>query len=806
MDFYSHIEKENNEITFKRFLKGHLKDVADAIEGDTAGVYDDALLSKVGYLIGIGHDFGKYTTFFQKYLLTGENQSNLQRHGFISAVFTAYEIMRSIDLNKGRYTMYLPLIAYFDVLHHHGDLNSFKDDIIDSQSLEDEDFIYVDERMRDKLIIMKEQIQDILKNKDDIQKEYDILYAGIDIGGFYSDWLKVLYEIDREKYKLSMEDKDLKSYIFSLLLFYYSALIDSDKRNAAGVKYIERKKIPQDIVDNFRKSRFNINSKEGIFGLRNEIYNKIVDKIQKVNLDNHIFTLTAPTGTGKTLASFSAAVKLRHRIENERGITPRIIYSLPFTSIIDQNYDVVDEVLSQIDDFSRDKSAYLIKHHHLSDVKYKYENEDRPVDESLMLVESWDSEVIVTTFVQLLHTLFGYKNRFLKKFHNIANSIILLDEVQNIDVKYWPAINAIFNIITKELHCYIILLTATKPLIFDEGDAIELLDDNEKYFKSLNRVKLITDLKSKSLDELVDIFVNNYDEGKSYLVILNTIKSSLNFYDRLKSKLNIKNTDLYYLSTNIIPKERLNRINKIRNEIKEGKKIIVVSTQVVEAGVDLDVDIVIRDLAPIDSIVQASGRCNRRNLKGIGSVYVYNLSDKRSYSSMVYGAVSIDCAKNVLRDEIEEESFYDMINQYFEIVKQKKDLSISSGLIEAIDNFCFDGGENVNSISKFHLIDKRAQYVDVFIQVDKDAILTWEKYEQGILHEKDFKKRQENYLNIRRDLKSYIISVPLKLAKNMIIPTKNSSLFLLPYENLNDYYSLDTGFNRNIDDDTILFF
>ncbi|SHF38785.1 CRISPR-associated helicase, Cas3 family [Caldanaerobius fijiensis DSM 17918] len=808
MEYYSHIQTEDGEIIFKRFLKDHLKDVADVLVEGVESLYKDKVIQDIGYIIGIGHDFGKYTTYFQNYLLTGETSSNLHRHGFISAVFTAYLVEKAVEGLRGGYYKYLPLISYFCVLHHHGDLYSFNADVIKKSDLDDPDFKCVGERMRDKLLIMKEQLKDIVKNKEAIEVEYAEIFKNVQLQEFCYSWIDVLKEIDKERYFLfKKEDDATKSFLYELLLFYYSSLIDGDKRNAARVSVIERKYIPADLVDSYRKKKFDTIATDGMNGMRNEIYDKVTDKIMHVSLDNHLFTLTAPTGMGKTLTSLSAALKLRERVKKEKGIMPRVIYSLPFTSIIDQNFNVIEDVLSQLEDFESNRSQYLIKHHHLAETVYKLGDEEKPVDESLLLVESWESEIIVTTFVQLIHTLFGYKNRFLKKFHNIAGSIILLDEVQNIPIEYWPAVNEVLNRISTHLGCYIILLTATKPLIFREGEAIELLDDNRKYFEALDRVKLIHDLRPLTLEGFADEFLKIYDGQKSYLIVLNTIRSSLEFYGLIKERLNGENRDFYYLSTNIIPKERKRRVDEIRNALRTGKKIVVVSTQVVEAGVDIDLDVVLRDLGPIDSIIQVAGRCNRSNLRGRGEVYVFNLQDKRSYSSMIYGVLSTTISKEILKEETDESRFYDMINEYFYKVRDKKDLSQSDNLIDAMRNFCFDDNENVecNKLSNFQLIKENMNYVDVFVETDEDSVKIWEEYEEGILHERDFVKRQQNYLKMRKNFRDHIISVPLKLARDLIRPTKTSSILLIPLENKEFYYDDETGFKRDIDDEVLIF-
>ncbi len=344
-------------------------------------------------------------------------------------------------------------------------------------------------------------------------------------------------------------------------------------------------------------------------------------------------------------------------------------------------------------------------------------------------------------------------------------------------------------------------------MIFEEGEAIELLDDNRKYFEALDRVKLIPRLEPLTLDQFADEFVMMYEDGISYLVVLNTINASLRFYRAIKEKLRDKGVAFFYLSTNIIPRERRKRIQEIRSALQKGKKIIVVSTQVVEAGVDIDLDAVVRDLGPIDSIVQVAGRCNRSGWRDKGRVYVFNLKDSRSYSAMIYGALSTIVSIDVLKGETDENRFYEMINEYFERVKDKKSFQKSDDLIEAMNSFCFDVDDNVEccKLSDFQLIEENRDYVDVFVQVDDEAAKIWDEYEKGVLKEKDFVKRQENYLKVRRDFKDHLVSVPVRVAKDLIRPTKNSSVWLVPLENKEYYYDDETGFKRDIDDEILIF-
>ncbi|MGB2843026.1 MAG: CRISPR-associated helicase Cas3' [Halobacteriota archaeon] len=459
-------------------------------------------------------------------------------------------------------------------------------------------------------------------------------------------------------------------------------MIDSDKKHAGHIREIERKELPEGLVEEYLGlPEFKEENKSNINHIRNEIRRSVLKNIRDPkNINQRIFTLTAPTGTGKTLTSLSAALILRNKLkeafklENE----PRIIYSLPFTSIIDQNYNVFDGVLSQIKDFEKRESEYLLKHHHLSEIFYKTGsiNKEKDVDESLVLIESWESEIIVTTFIQLFHTLIGYKNRSLKKFHNIVNSIIILDEVQNIPIEYWKLTGEVLTAITRYFNCRIILMTATKPLIFEEGTYKELVDGYESYFNmvELNRVCLKIDSDGGQIPE----FCNSLDDWSknSYLFVLNTINSSLEFYKAIINRIQELGLafKVCYLSTNIIPKERRQRIEKIKEAINNGQKIAVVSTQLIEAGVDIDCDCVCRDMGPLDSIIQVAGRCNRNKRLEQSDMYLLNLvSEGNKPFTGIYDPVLLDVVRQILNDksQIPESGFLKLINEFFEVAKAK---------------------------------------------------------------------------------------------------------------------------------------
>lgn len=808
MEFYSHLEPER--ILLKKHLKYVGENSKEIIESKEFSGVDKEVIADISYLIGIAHDFGKYTTFFQN-KLKGYPSGEEANHGLVSALF-AFELVKRYlmgrTLEKEASYKFLPLIAYFVVKHHHGDLKDIKDDI-DVKNLFDGGFRNI-----------CKQLKDIKSNRKQIEEEYAFLLQDYDIQTddlsldlakyerdirSSEDIKPLITELDKSAYYFRHKNEDIIYYLLVQLL--YSALIDADKRHAGRVREIERKKLSDNLVELYlSEEEFKKENESKINPIRTEIRKSVLGNIELEYNNHKIFTITAPTGTGKTLTSLSAALKLRKLLKNELnlGYEPRIIYSLPFTSIIDQNFEVFDHVLSQIKDFEENQSQYLLKHHHLSEIFYKTADMDKEkdVDESLALIESWESEIIVTTFIQLFHTLIGYKNRSLKKFHNIVNSIIILDEVQNIPIEYWNLVRKVLIAMTEYFNCRIILMTATKPLIFEEGEYKELVDDYEKYFESeeLNRVCLHIGSERK---QILDFCKELNDWSKqSYLFVFNTIGASLEFYDEIKEGIQESDFRLYYLSTNIVPKERRKRIEEIRELIKNNKEVVVVSTQLIEAGVDVDCDCVYRDMAPLDSIIQVAGRCNRNKRNELGKVEVIDLSkinekgEEKRYADYIYDKELLKIVRDLLEDkrEIMEKDFLEMVNEYFKEARAKS--RMEKELIRSIYELYFydkTPDDKRKPISKFELIKEDYYKIDVFVEMDDKARDVWEEYEK-IKNNKNLEpyERKKEFLKIKRQFYDYVISIPQIYASDF----RDDKIGHVSNEELKIYYDLETGFKR----------
>jgi len=591
-----------------KLLIDHLQRVGDlcmnTVEENSLNIEDAELLREAAYIVGITHDMGKATRFFQEYIAENDEKKKKSlkarettHHGLLSAFFTYAAIKEYLSQKerKGELAEYLPIISFLAVKRHHGNLQNAMDEIKE-----------IDTDKEKILKLAEEQIGSMEERKEEIGELLPVLLAKknidikIDIDNTINYILNVAVNDIRRKEKSFMRGLSERGNIYPYFIFQflYSALLDADKTDAGldGIN-LDRLELSSGLVDDFRDAKGFSSSKSDINNLRNQIYDEAVERIKGWDLNDRILSLNVPTGTGKTLTALSVSLKLRERLEDVRKIKPRIIYALPFLSIIDQNYNVFEEVILR-PSASQD-SRLLLKHHHLADVKFKIEESEFDVDKSLLLLEGWNAEIIVTTFWQLFNTLFSNRNKQLRKFNKLANSIIILDEVQAVPHQYWPLIHDSLKLLTEKFNSYVVFMTATQPLIFDEakGEIKEIAQRKEEYFRSLNRIKLVPRIeKAMTLDEFKALLETDLSEkpDKDFLIVLNTIGSAQEVY-RFIQGLPLENTNTVFLSTNIIPKVRLERIEGIRKSGDEPRKRrVIVSTQLIEAGVDrqcLDLDV-----------------------------------------------------------------------------------------------------------------------------------------------------------------------------------------------------------------------
>ena len=325
----------------------------------------------------------------------------------------------------------------------------------------------------------------------------------------------------------------------------------------------------------------------------------------KARLTPQVYSLTVPTGGGKTLSSLAFA--LDHAVANKLR---RVIYAIPFTSIIEQNAKVFQDILGR---------ESVLEHH------CNFNEKDEPEEVAYnrrrgLAAENWDAPVVVTTNVQFFESLFSNKPSRCRKLHNIAGSVIVLDEAQAIPTEYLEPCLAALRELVDRYNCSLVLCTATQPALNDSALRMRLPKIHEII---TNPQQLYADLRRTQVE-----FVGRLTDGElstrlaeknQVLCIVATKPQARKLFEMLP-----EGEGNFHLSTNMYPEHRRKVLDAIRTRIKQNKPCRVVSTSLVEAGVDLDFPVVYRAIAGLDSIAQAAGRCNREGkMADLGRVYVY---------------------------------------------------------------------------------------------------------------------------------------------------------------------------------------
>jgi CRISPR-associated endonuclease/helicase Cas3 len=792
--FYSHLKRDaNNQITKQKLLATHIKGIKSIVTQSVhTAILDQATLDALQVIIKL-HDLGKYTQYFQTYLLTGKK--HLQHHAQIGAA-TAYYLTKA-NSNK------LAFMVYCIIRFHHLNLTNIKELCSDHDKNKVE---------------MKYWQKDLLPKLHIIEQELQLKLPNNCIPNTLPNLFDVIYYV--------IEEKDIKNYF--LLNHLFSLLIEADKLDASETPIYTRKVIDSKVVANYLQ-QFNNTSQQN--NIRSEVRQTVLQNLNDPNIvHQRLFTLTAPTGIGKTYTSLDFALHLKQKLEENTDRKIQIIYALPFINIIEQGLDNYQKVLPA--------DVNLLAHYQFSDVfeqNNKKDDESINYNQKLMLLDTWQCDVVITSFVQFFQTLIGYKNKVLKKFHHLAGSIIILDEVQTLKLGYMPLVGATLYYLATLLDARIILMTATKPLIFELANQIifnkqhkieakELLTNYEEVFACFNRTKIVPLLsylfekdeeKTIAQQFVEQVFAQKWAANKSCLIVCNTVNRSIELHKAVQEYLcnnGLCNT-VFYLSTNIVPAHRLQRINAIKEQLGSKLAPILIATQVVEAGVDLDFDMGFRDIGPLDCIIQVAGRINRNNKPEQCPLYIVDLGD----CGKVYDKITEKHAKGLLSDllyqeGIEEKNYLQLIAAYFEKVSKESGYDESRKIYEAMQTLCYDGDDkNTTYVSSFEIINEQKNVVSVFIELP-EAIIAKEHFleligaKNSALTKIEKEKAKENFDKLyKKTFHQHIINIP-KYYLEYHIPLNNDryritdDIFIIPNEEIKTIYDDDTGFKRQKQD------
>jgi len=804
MTYYSHSKKDNQGITVgSKTLAVHIEGVFEKVNHHLSKNIDVGIdidnLQDLLKLIVVFHDLGKYTSFFQNYLLKKGNIDNdNKRHPPIGA-FTAYNYLKDKDEKQA-------LIALKTIFLHHGNLT----DILVFP-------IKLDENLKRIVEFQKTDLKNILS-----LIENELPFSGIGSYLNYSEERTI-----RRGFKIwQIRNQNIQDYF--LINYLFSLFTEADKLDASNTPVYKLKPIKESKVDERFGKPAKIKSNKIKALSNNELRNfcraQVVSNLNQNDiLDHYIFTLTAPTGIGKTMTALDFALKLKSKIQQEQKTESRIIYALPFINIIEQ---ALDEYKNTLPD-----EIELIGHYQFADVfgedskdKVEENGSVKNYDQKLMTIDTWQADIVITSFVQFFETLISNRNKLLKKFNHFADSIIILDEVQTLRLDQMPLIGAALYYLTKFLKARVLLMTATKPKIFDLAQEHILNNENEKVkpkellksykdvFAVFQRTKIIPLLNIEYTEEQVaDDFVNKaflekWDYTKSCLIVCNTVNRSIEIYNSVKKYLEENEFDnkIEYLSTNIVPAHRFYRIETIKKLTKEKKAPIVISTQVVEAGVDLDFDMGFRDVGPIDSIIQVAGRINRNNDQNKSHSPLYIVDFKES--NKIYGSLTTNQAKSALslKNEFPESEYLSLISNYFDTISEKSSFDRFNKIFDSMKALRYDSEDKEKMpVSCFKIIEESKSTSSVFIELSEEESILREKYLAKI---KNKISKEEFDRKYKQDFQQRIITVPNYLTKDLEpINEYEENILVVPIEQLSTYYDINTGYIRKQIEKTIQF-
>ena len=714
-EFWSHPNK---------LLENHIKNMISP---------DDDELSKQ---VKLYHDIAKLKNNFQIYIRDTSNDKLDKNHSLLSAYFF---------LLNSKFDEILTLFGFLAIVSHHGDVVN--------------------------LMTLAREANKFFKNQKELEQWDEVAGAAKNIKIYSGLSTKKDEFLDRaEKLRqyliLSQYRRKFTYEDFINFKSLYSNLIYSDKFEAIfSIPKQESKDIPIDVLESDIQ---NLPPNEKRDAFRNFVLNNFDENYK-------LFTLTAPTGYGKTLTALNFALKFNKS---------RIIYALPFTSIIDQTYDIIAKIYKNND-------ISVSKAHHKTTIDEENLTEDDRYSKIKFLMESFSGEINVTTLYQLIFALFGNKNKDNVKFNQLKNSVVIIDEAQAIPYNFRKDFILLCEIISQRLGTIFIFMSATMPVIKSEKfKEISNLD----YFSKQDRY-VIKWLDIGGEDELLEKICEAVSD-KNTLVVVNTIKKAQELFTKLRDKFNC-----FCLNGYMYDDHKRATTNAVRCAIDKNKvdplasKILLISTQSIEAGVDLDFDIGFREVSPISSIIQTAGRVNRHFGATRGELYVFPEISK--FTNLIYGdlyKVSGAILGDLKQKEVQESEILEISNLYFQkISNQLENLHIKS----EIEKLEF---ENINQKIEDIMNDNHKQ--TLIIEPEENFIKDFEAKIFEIKNSPNEKFTiRDLFKNHIRKLSKFSINVTLK-DMNKLMPNLKQinglkDMFYLPFGS-SYFYSAECGLKKDM--------
>jgi CRISPR-associated endonuclease/helicase Cas3 len=802
-------------------LHEHLKGVANLAKNHAQKIG----MSEYGELLGLLHDFGKYSAEFQKYIMDaikenaphfdpdedGEYEDPAGKKGKIDHSTAGAQLLSCKTDSSNAHKILYQILSLCLVSHHSGLINCLTSDNNGTWDTYSRRLVKNDK---------KTHLEECARNIDKhILEKIDAILSDTSFTTPFEEKCRNIVHASPERNPLSVV---FQFQLGLLVRFLFSALIDADRQDTADSEKPKNAQHRQQ--GNYRPWKTlieRLERKYEAFEIRNR-----VDEIRK-EVSEHclhaatrpkgLFTLTVPTGGGKTLASLRFALHHAKERESEthgKDRVDRIIYVIPFTTIIDQNAQVVREVLEP-EECPEDSGKIVLEHH--SNI-----GADAQSWKEKLLTESWDAPIIYTTMVQFLEALFGAGTRGARRMHQLAKAVIIFDEIQTLPIKCVHLFNNAINFLVDHCESTVVLCTATQPLlgsVDEKKGALRLSKENElmpdvgKLFDNLKRVHVHDRRKSPgwTYPEIAALATRQVKENGNCLVVVNTKKAArILFEDTGEDGL-----EVFHLSTGMCPAHRKQALKMIRQRLSDKKPILCISTQLIEAGVDIDFRSIIRMLAGLDSIAQAAGRCNRNGSPEFGNVFVVN-SIEESIDYLQDIAVGKEKSNRVLDDYRANPSKYgsdvigpEMIKWYYQNYFYDRsdimDYPVNANRSDTLLNLLSTNDNGVAEFQRAHralpVINLRQSFMTaakLFKSIDaptRSVIVRYAKEGKDLVNELCSAFEVEKQYALIKEAQQYSVNLfPHEFEKlnhqNALHPVQEETeIFYLDYQ----YYSKTTG-------------
>ena len=756
-------------------------------------------LYHVGYFAALIHDMGKAKEEYAEYLEKACCNEKVIR-GSVNHTFAAVKFVlgRYYAVAKSAYDALTCEIIAIAVGSHHGLF-----DIDDPTEVSNKNGLEYRVKYDEDEIAYKESLNNFLNEVADLD-ELDNLFEAA------CSEIKIIAK-KIEKHKEEYKANGMFTQYGYLARLVTSAVMEGDRRDTA--EFLNGKTLPFfDANKKFWEKQL-LQMDKKIEALSNEAPINSARKYISDACHNFgkrptgIYRLTVPTGSGKTLSSLRYA--LTHAAEYGKK---RIIFIIPLLSVLEQNAKEIHKYL--------DAEEMILEHH--SNV-VSYEDRTENLDNRELLTDTWASPVIISTLVQLLNILFSHKTAALRRMNALCDSVIIIDEVQSLPLKFAKLFSMVVNFLAECCNTTVVLCSATQPAFETLSPSLhvkaesELVTLDEEKAKVFQRTQIISEIESRgmSLSELADFASKLIENRDSLLVICNTKSEARDLYKQLKFRSNGE-YDLYHLSTAMCPKHReetLNKIGKVPG--KEGEKVLCVATQMVEAGIDFSFESVIRIEAGMDNVVQSAGRCNRGNEWGkICPVFVIRLKNEKlgplrtiAEAQLCFTAVSHEMGGDT--DLMSKQFISRYYQRYFNSQDNIREMrySVKIGKNKDIDSYITDMlsmHKNSNDGIPYHMrqaFRTAGENCKVFEDNKTDVIVNYDEFSNECIHNLTSQKANYNLGYMKGELKKlkpYTVSIfehELRKLKEdkMVDYQQNSGIIILD----KSAYNSDFGVSVN---------